>query len=73
MAAMNPDIAENIPPDRSSEDVRNEVIKLFSGYTHNNKRIFTWIKRREDVCGGRNIGKFAAHPIKSKSSGAAIA
>ncbi len=50
---------ENILPDRSYEEVRNDIIRMFSLYKHNNKHIFTWIKKREDVCSGRNIGKYA--------------
>jgi len=50
---------ENIPKGSDYNTICDDLIKYFTEYTYKNRRIFQWIKKREEVYQGKCIDKFA--------------
>jgi len=50
---------ENISNAKNYDTICNELINYFSNYTYKGKKVFQWIKKREEVFQGKNIDKFA--------------
>ncbi len=50
---------ENIPAGLNYHSICDDLIKYFTEYSYNGKKIFQWIKKREDVFQGKHIDKFA--------------
>lgn len=50
---------ENIPQGLSYDKICDDLIKYFSEYTFKGKKVFLWIKKREELFQGKYIYKFA--------------